>query len=170
MKKCAHCGQEIPSDAAICGLCSRAQPAPRYTPKPSGIGSINAGRLSVLVAVSTVALMAFVMKWPAPQPDVRPKPAGQATLKITGSRHSHGLEVTNREDEVVRECVVRIPEQWTTTVAALAPQETATVEWARFRSAKGAVMPDHIGQNTRYATVSCASHKDTHKGAALAFR
>ena len=178
LKNCPYCAQEIQSQATVCPLCNRNLPGtPLTAGTRKGITYTQAGRLTVIVAVATVAMMAWATRWqPAtfenrPQPALqnfenRPKPA----LQISGTRHPRGIEVTNRETESLSSCVINIPEQWHASVQRLAPLETNTVLWAQFRNAGGIEMPADIGQTARYATVTCDSHKEKRKSAALRLR
>ena len=174
VKKCTHCGQEIPAKTPLCPFFHRAQPAAQVTPKRSAIGYANAGRLAALVFVALVGAIAGAVsyrtqKGKTPLQDTFEHRAKSA-LRVTSTRHPHGFEITNRESEPLAECVVRIPEQWSATIPKLAPSETATVTWAQFRNAAGAEMAQAIGQNARIAHFGCASHRETRSAAALRFR
>ena len=50
------------------------------------------------------------------------------------------------------------------------PAEIRLLSWSDFKSRGGTDMAAIEGERARYAVVNCASHRDTRRGAALAFR
>ena len=170
MKKCSFCAQEIPSNAVLCMFCNHAQPAPRLGQTRRSVGPKNLGRLFVLAAFAGVAAMSLVTRW---QPSTFENRA-KKSLAISGDRTVSGMVITNGEPEPLSGCVVRVgrtggSSDWMATVERLAARETQILPWTQFRNAPGSDMPS-IGPNARYATITCESHKDTRKGAAIAFR
>ena len=171
MKKCSFCAQEIPSDAVLCLFCNHAQPAPRMGHSRRSVGPANLGRLVVLAAFAAVAAVSWVTKWQSSTFENRPK----KSLAVAGGRTVSGIVITNRETEPLSDCVVRVGPpggsiEWMAAVERLAARETQILTWTQFRNASGSEMPASIAQSVRYATVTCESHKDTRKGAAIALR
>ena len=155
--------------AGMCPFCSRAQPAQRVSSKAPRMSSVSAGRLAALVFVAAVSVVGWARGWmPATTGTISERP--RSTVVVTSTRHPHGFEITNRETESLAECVIRIPEQWSAKIPALAAGDTATVTWAQFRNASGAEMSPVIGQNARTALFACDSHKETRRPVTLRFR
>ena len=175
-KKCAFCAQELPADATVCMFCTRKQPGQRFGGVARSVGYMSMGRLAVLVAVGTVALMAWVTNWqPTKFQQLSNKPVEQKPLRVSGSRYSRGIEIINREAEPLAGCVLSIPNQarsseWSAPVQKLAPNEPRTVTWAEFRGTDGTGIPVYVGETTRYAVIRCDSPKETRKGTVLVFR
>ena len=140
MKLCSFCGQEIPRDSLTCRFCSHPQAAARSGRASQKISYSHRGSLAVLAAVAAVSML-----------------------------------ITNRESEPLSGCEITLTEgsrsnAWSAAIPKLAPAESATVTWSEFRNTGGSEMPVDVGMKARYATVKCESHKDTRKGAAIAFR
>ena len=171
MKKCSFCAQEIPSDAVACRYCNRAQPAPRMGNGRRSVSPMGMGRLAVLAAFAAVAVTSWVTRWQPSTFEHRAK----KTLAVSGGRTVSGMVITNREPEPLSDCVVRVgppggSSEWMATVERLAARETQILTWTQFRNATGSEMPVSIGQSARYASMTCQSHRETRKGAAIAFR
>ena len=110
--------------------------------------------------------MTFATRWERGTVQQRP----QKALDIGGARSVAGINVTSREAETLSECAVLLPGQWRADVAALSPMKVEVLEWEEFRGPDGRALPPHVGRVVRYASVTCASHAQTRRAAAIAFR
>lgn len=180
MKKCANCGQEIPSDSAACMYCGRVQPVGALGHGQRRIGYAAMGRLAMLMAVAAVAMVNWLTGWKPSPPGPRPprtassRPARTWNVRVT--RDPQGMEITSREAAPLSQCVIGVPDrgrpnQWTTVVPELPPGQAVAVAWSQFRSPAGAVMPADIGPDARYATILCGNSQDPrNKPTVLPFR
>jgi hypothetical protein len=173
MKKCSFCGQEIPRDSLTCRFCNHPQAAARSGRAPQKISYSHRGSFAVLAAVAAVTMMTMVQRCQPGNGTFENRT--NRSLAVSGARDPRGMVITNRESEPLSECVITITQggrsnEWRAVVPKLAPAESATLTWSEFRKTGGSEMPAGVGTNARYATVRCESHKDTRKGAAIAFR
>jgi hypothetical protein len=168
-KKCDHCGQEIARDVFVCQYCGRAQ-----APRPAAAGPVPGRKLPlrmqlVLAAAAGWILLTMFANWrrsATPTFVERPK----ARLEVYGRRGALGVELVNHERETVAGCVVTLQDDWRAMIQTLQPKEVRRLTWSEFKSRTGAELPPLEGEHARYATVNCDSHRDTRRGAALAFR
>ena len=167
VKTCTYCAQEIPRDAGVCRYCHRAQPS--RAPVIGGPWSRKRKPQNTLVAViasAAVVVMMFATRWERGTFREQPKKA----LDIGGARSVAGINVTSRETETLSNCAVLLHGQWRADIATLSPMKVEILEWEEFRNADGKVLSEEQGRAVRYAAVTCASHAQSRRAAAIAFR
>lgn len=168
-RKCDHCGQEVPRDSRICPYCGRAQVTTPIVPRaPRTAQSLrNASKLLLAAAAAAVVMTMFAQRFGSSTSMVeRP----QARLEIYGRSGPRGLELVNHEPDALSACVIKLQGDWRAMIQTLQPKEVRLVTWAEFRGPAGQEMPSPAGERARYATVTCDSHREKRRAAALAFR
>ena len=170
-KKCSYCGQEIARDVFVCQYCSRAQAQtpPRAAPRARQKLQVPLRVRLMLIAAAAWVLLSMGASWWKSVPATFVE-GPKAKLEVFGRREARGLELVNHETEPLAGCVIRLQNDWRAMIQTLKPEEVRLVTWSDFKSRGGNEMPAIEGERARYASVNCDSHRDTRRGAALAFR
>ena len=126
-----------------------------------------------LALVSVVFSLAFAVWTSTRSPLVAPA-LHTPVLALSAAKDTDGIILTNREVEVIRDCVVTMHApsgdgELVASLRELGSMRTARVPWDRFRGRAGAIVPANLGQRAQSFTVDCGSHRGTRVGVNMAF-